>query len=521
MKEEGIPPFIAKHGHRLVLAAASLLVFCWYYPEIRWASIFYNDGVSHGAIIQGMDMAWARGGNITDFWMANINFGHALLRSYQFLFHLVIWVLHKTLLAPLSLSVCFNVCVTAMAMALPWCVYKGSRILGLLRSEAVIAAVGVIFLHERDGYGIGLTNFTFSGYGTYNQLFAMLFFPFTVGYAHRLLRTGKCWLPTSLLFSATFMAHILTGYFACLWIGIDMLIVLAGEREVAALKRVSVALAKFGALALLWTGHWVIPMAQDNLLQHKSEFEAAWKWTGHGAEKMLGDFANGSNMDADRFPILTILSGLGVLYCLAAWLPWLKTSRRLVKRNLSVQAVLWLLLTFGPLTWGPVLNVLPFAGALHWHRVFGATQFAFMLCVGMLLANLSGHFKFLRDSLQLSLALGSGACTLLLVPCLIERHNYFFNTNKYWIKDTYDKCHHAQSDGAPQWLQTHHESQGRRALRQRQPCRLLCHRTQYRRPARLRRQRRPFTIGSLLSKDPSGRRSCLSRHQACQALRRK
>ena len=450
MKDDELPPFITKHGHRLVLAITSLLILYWFWPEIRWSSIFYNDAVSHSAIIRGMDTAWSRGGNITDFWMGYINFGHAILRSYQFLFHVVIWAMHKTLLSMVSLPVCFNICITAMAMALPWCVYKGCRIMGLRRLEAVVAAVALIFLHERDGYGIGLTNFTYSGYGTYNQLFAMLFFPFTVGYAHRMLRSGKHWLATSLFFSATFMAHILTGYFACMWVAIDLIFVLASQRNMAAVKRVATALGKFAGLTLLWTGHWVIPMAQDGLYQHKSEFEAQWKWTGHGAEKMLADFANGQNLDADRFPILTILSALGVLYCLAAWIPRRKRGHSvpagphtLLKRYLSLQAVLWLLLTFGPMTWGPVLKLLPFADSLHWHRVIGGTQFAFMLCIGVLLAELlsrlghSPHMDFGSNSRQVQIAMATSACTLLLVPCLVERNYFFQNTNKYWLKDTY------------------------------------------------------------------------------------
>lgn len=443
--EDQLPAVVTRHVHHAVLAVASLIILHWLWPEYRFAAIFYNDAISHSAIIRGMDEAWKNGGNITDFWMGYINFGHALLRSYQFLFHLVVWVAHHTIFASLDLFHCFNACVILMAMALPWCMYKGLRIFGLSRGEALTASVAMILIHERDGYGIGLTNWTFSGYGTYNQLFAMLFFPFTIGYARRLLRTGKGALATSLAFSATVMSHILTGYFACLWILIDALMMFiseSGDRQ-GKIKQLARSTAKLCALCLLWTGHWIIPMAQDTILQHKSEFEAVWKWPGHGAEKMLNDFASGATLDADRFPSLTILSILGLLYGISLWIAWFrergnkaKTERDEVRREVALQSVLWILLSFGTTTWGRALEILPFSGTLHWHRFFAGAQFSLMLGIGILLAAIARRVDVMQG--RLSLGMFTAVITALVYPCFIERERFFWETNSFWLRDTYE-----------------------------------------------------------------------------------
>lgn len=453
-------------SHLVTLGIASAVIFYWFLPEIRLASLAYNDAVNHMAIIRMMDQVWARGGNVTDFWIPHINFGHALLRSYQFLMHLVIWVMHRTVLSGMDLMTCFNACITLMAVALPWTLYRGARLLGLDRFEATAAALAAALVHEANGYGIGLTNDTFSGYGTYNQLLATVFFPLAIGYAHRAIRApapatdaprplfGACVLPGALAFSATFMSHIMTGYFACIWIALDVLAALALERR--AWRPVAVSLLKAGGLILLFTGHWVIPMAADNLLQHKSHLELASKWLGPGTA-ILGPLLSGDVLDGGRAPVLTILGGLGLLVCATAFFarprggsPQSQAFARLAtRRMLAAQTLAWVGLSFGPETWGPLLGALPFSGSLHWHRTFAVTQIALALCAGVMVAAL---WRWINPAVVTARRAGRGAapparlnlwagvalCAALLFPCLWERQNYFYSVNTHWLHDTID-----------------------------------------------------------------------------------
>lgn len=390
-------------------------------------------------MIREMDRVWAAGGNITDFWMDYINFGHALFRSYQFLFHFIVWTIHKSVFAFMSLEKCFNTCVTLMAMALPWGFYKGARLLGLSRFESVLTAILAIFIHEKDGYGIGLTNYTYSGYGLYNQLLSTVFFPLTVGYSHRMLREYKTRdiILTSIFFSATFMSHILTGYMAWLWIAIDSCIVLISESSwkniVDRLKNLSSSLLKFGGLCLLLTAHWLIPMIQDTIYQHKSEFEMSEKWTGFGAERVLTDLLTGNILDADRVPVLTITATIGLVFCLAAWF---KKFRSALRRKLSLLTLIWIALSFGPLTWGSLLKVLPFSETLHWHRFIAGAQIALMFCSAIFL---SEFWKWLNPKSRLNAFAGVVLFATLFFVCSIERYAYFYRTNTYWLMNTFNE----------------------------------------------------------------------------------
>lgn len=426
---------IDEHWHWIALTAMSLTILRWFVPEIQHATIAYNDGVFHSAIIRGMDQAWEHGGNVLDFWMANVSFGHAFLRSYQFLMHLIIWVVHRLLLPWLSMEQSFALTVTAAAMSLPWAFYKGGRLLGMNRLEAVFTGFFSILVEEAGGYGVSLHNITYSGYGTYGHFFGVVFFVLAVGYVHQVLRTGKHVLAASLMFAATFMSSIICGYFLCFWMLFDFAMAVAMDRR--PLKAMLIALAKVGALILLWTGHWLIPMMQDGLLQYRSHYEWAIKWTGHGAQVIVKDLVTGNTLDCGRFPRLTIVAGLGVLVCLGAWIGrrGRAVDQKKLRRYLFVQAILWLLLSFGPATWGDLLTVLPFSSKMHWHRAFCFMEIAIIFCAGM---GAGAFWAWLSQECKKPAA-NVAACVSLaaaiFAPVLNDRETYFADTNVHWLKE--------------------------------------------------------------------------------------
>jgi hypothetical protein len=304
--------------------------------------------------------------------------------------------------------------------------------LGLDRFDAATAAVAFRLVNETAGYGIGLTNFTFSGHGTYSQLFALLFFPLAVGKAHRVWRGDSSVLSASLFFAAVVMSDILTGYMAALWISADALLLMVCG--LAPFRRLIGSAVRFLALSFLWTAHWVIPIVLDRLLQCHSAAEPAWKWTGMGAAAMISSLGKGELLDGGRFPVLTILAtaGLG-----AYLLPWCRPHLSRFRQSRSIlgfQALLWILLSFGPQTWGRVLSSLPFSGQLHWHRFFAGAQIALILCIGTgLRAAITAirliPGRFLPQSNHAAVLL----CAIVLIPCVHERSHFFHSTNILWL----------------------------------------------------------------------------------------
>ena len=415
-----------------MLSAASLAVLFWYWPEVRFPQTPINDGILHQLLIREMDSVYERGGNILDFWSESINFGHAFVRSYQFLMHLVFWACHRWLMSGLRLEQSFSILVTLTAMLIPWSVYLGARQLGLSTTEASASSIAAVLVHETAGYGIGLSNFTFAGYGTYTQLFALLFFPLALGWTHTAWHGRSSVVPASLLFSAVLMSHILTGFMAVLWIAVDGAFAVASG-SVRAHKLLKRAVL-FALLSLLWTGHWIIPMAQDHLLQRRSTAEPLWKWTGHGAFASLSSFGSGAMLDAGRLPVLTVLAGIGLVLCLASWFRSSAGDRDFFRRMLGVQVLVWVLISFGPQTWGRIVYAFPFAGQLHWHRFFAGAQVAMILCAGVGFESI----RKMAQALPRWPAPQNGAatlllCALLLIPCAFERSRYFHSTNAMWL----------------------------------------------------------------------------------------
>ncbi len=410
-----------------VLGAASVLVLYWFWLECRLSPLPINDAIMHLSILRRIDEVWARGGNIFDFWMYSPDFGHALFRSYQTLMYVVFWLAHKTLFAGMTLERSLNLCIALTAAALPWTMYKGARNYGLTALEATAAAVAVALVNESEGFGIGLSNFTFSGYGTYNQLFAAVFFPLAIGWSHQAIRTGKSVIAASLALAAALMSHILTGYMACIWIAADALLLAAMERK-KLYKPAWLLLQLFG-LTFLWTCHWIIPMAQDQLLQRHSNAEPGYKWLGHGATKMLGDLGGGAILDAGRLPVLTLVAGVGLLICILSWFS--RGDERTVdsRRRVGFQTLLWIAISFGPATWGPLLRVFPFSGQLHWHRFFAGTQMALVLCVGVGIGLVYRVLNGWIATPRLQARLMTLVCCALIFPCVKERSDYFYKTN--------------------------------------------------------------------------------------------
>ncbi len=427
-RREGSIPTTQRRAYGFLSALSGIILY-WFWPEIQFASIAFNDGIVHVGLVRKMDEVWANGGNVLDFWLPTIAMGHALIRSYQFLMHLSIWTLHRTIFFWMPLERCFNASIALLAASLPWTFFFGARLMGHTVLEAAATAVAAVLLREKEGYGIALGNATFSGYGTYTQLMGTILFPLAIGWSHQGVRRCRYAVRASVAFALCFMSNIMMGYLAFIWILIDA--ALAGVVDRIRWQRIVIHLITFGAWSLLWMAHWILPILKDRVYQHRSPFEKAYKWNGHGAQKMLHDYFTGLILDGDRFPALTLAACAGLAVCL--WAFWTQGGRNesdapRVRRNLAIQTVLWIGLSFGPATWGNIARVLPFSYTLHWHRFFAATQIAFTLCVGVWAGacwnwcNSPKRTRWARLSCY-CLAMG------LLFPCIAQMQVYYRQTN--------------------------------------------------------------------------------------------
>src|SRR5439155_3093874 len=97
---------------------------------------------------------------------------------------------------------------------------------------------------------------------------------------------------------------------------------------------------------------FLVPFLLDRAYLNRSVWEIPEKYSSYGLSGVLGALARGEIFDDGRFPSLTILVAVGVGLCL-----WRRRDERY--RIPLVLGAVWLVLYFGPATWGSALDLLP------------------------------------------------------------------------------------------------------------------------------------------------------------------
>jgi hypothetical protein len=202
--------------------------------------------------------------------------------------------------------------------------------------------------------------------------------PLAWGFSWRFVSQRRYLFGAVLTLALTIAFHFLTAYLA----GLSLIVwVLLRPRDI--IRRIGRAsLIGIGAiLATLWV---TLPLLVDSKWVAVNEFQVATFWTdSYGARKILGWLVTGRIYDNGRFPIVTLLVGIGLIVCLARFA---KDERA---RAVVGVWVLSLLLYFGRPTLGPVLNLLPGNGNLLFPRYIMGVQLSGLFLAGIALVSLA------------------------------------------------------------------------------------------------------------------------------------
>ncbi len=101
---------------------------------------------------------------------------------------------------------------------------------------------------------------------------------------------------------------------------------------------------------------------------------------GYGARQMLSWLIHGRLYDAGRFPIVTVLVGIGIVVCLYRW----RTS--VAGRALVTIWVVTLLMSFGRTTFGSLYDILPGSSDVFIRRFQMGVQLSGILLAGIAVA---------------------------------------------------------------------------------------------------------------------------------------
>ena len=418
-----VPPM--KAGTWILLALAIGFNLWTLRGEILPAT-YLNDSVVHVSMVD-----WARdriqlGHLPLDGWFPNLGLGSAHFHHYQSLPHIltglvaVIFGTKQTFAVVLYLLLCLW----------PLSVYWSARLLGWGPWPAAIAALVSPLLTSTPSYGYESGSYIWRGWGMWTQLWAMWLLPLSWALTWRAVAQRRSISLAALALSITVAFHFMTGYLAFLSVGVIVIIGLKDFRQ-RLLRGMLVLVAALAASA--WV---VVPVMIDSTWIIKDEFLVSIPFyhDSYGAPKALQWLWRGELYDGLRFPIVTILVGLGAIVCIARWR---RDERARVPLALLV---LGMLLFFGRPTLGPVLDLLPASEELFLHRYIIGVHMAGILLAGIGAAWI-GRFAFhiasrAAVSLRPSAVMGALMVVLVVVlwPAWRERAS-FAAQGDTWIRE--------------------------------------------------------------------------------------
>ena len=254
----------------------------------------------------------------------------------------------------------------------PLSVYWGGRLFGLGRWTAASAAAVSPFLASAAGIGYETKAYVWVGYGVWTQLWAAWTLPLAWGFTYRAVSSLRAALPAVLFVMLTVALHFETGYLAFVALVVWPFLVPSDLwRRLG--RALVVGVAALGASAwvivpLLDQSHW----AARNQVLGGTGLE-----NGYGARQMLSWLFSGQIYDAGRWPVVTVLVGVGLAVCIARW------RSSVAGRALVSIWVVTLLMTFGRTTFGSLYRVLPGSSDIFIRRFQMGLQLSGILLAGI------------------------------------------------------------------------------------------------------------------------------------------
>ncbi len=254
----------------------------------------------------------------------------------------------------------------------PFSVYWGGRLFGLGRWTAAAAAAVSPFLASAAGIGYETKAYVWVGYGVWTQLWAMWTLPLAWGFTYRALSSLRAALPAVFFVMLTVALHFETGYLAFVPLVVWPFLVPSDLWH-----RLGRALV-LGLASLLASAWVIVPLlAQSHWAARNQVLGGTGLENGYGARQVLSWLFTGNLYDAGRWPVVTILVGVGIAACIWHW----RTS--VAGRALVSIWVVTLLMTFGRTTFGSLYRIVPGSSDIFIRRFQMGVQLSGVLLAGI------------------------------------------------------------------------------------------------------------------------------------------
>ena len=340
----------------------------WIYRGDLAAVGFSNDAAMHEQMTVFASNTLSHWHFPMDRWMPNLNLGSPQFLHYQGTGATLVGLL-GILIGPLT---AFRWVLFLMMSLWPVAVYFSARIMRLPLVSALGAAMVSPFVFSVIGIGYEVKAYAWTGYGVWAQLCASFVLPFAWAWTIRACEDRRYTLRAVLCITLTCALHFETGYMAMIGIALAPLLTLTSFTT--RLKNAGVVLIG----ALIGTSWITVPLlinakwAAINTSQANTPFAL-----GYGASKNLAWLFGGNYFDYQRWPILTILAFVGLVATVVLW------RKEVANRGPLVFFSFIYLLSFGPKTWGSLIDVIPGHADIFFRRFMGPAQLAAMYLMGI------------------------------------------------------------------------------------------------------------------------------------------
>ncbi len=380
-----------------------------------------HDGVLHLLSIERAAAALAAWQDPTDVWLAPIALGFPLFHHYGHLSLVVPAILYRLALGLVPIVEIYNWTNYLLLSFFPLSIYWSMRRFDFPPLTAAFAAVAAPLIATKNLFGFDLASYSWRGWGMTPQLWGMFFLPMAVSQSYATLRDGRGYFAAVLLLAVTMLSHLIVGYIALGSIALFPLLPSSGQD----VRRRAVRLAIVAGLFLVVTAYFFVPFFLDSAYMNRGFWEQQWRFNSFGAGWVLGSLASGELFDFGRLPALTIMAGVGLAYSLWRW-------REERHRIVVALALLWLVMYFGRSTWGALIDLVPGARDLHFHRLIAGVHLAGILLIGIGLA-VPWRWVFTRRDPRFLLA-ALAITVFALYPAFRERAGYLSDNARMMAK---------------------------------------------------------------------------------------
>ncbi|OGK19094.1 hypothetical protein A2866_06645 [Candidatus Roizmanbacteria bacterium RIFCSPHIGHO2_01_FULL_39_8] len=349
---------------------------------------------------------------LLDSWQERWAEGFALSSYYSHLPQAVIGLISiGSNLNPYELFVWIR---TLLLIFLPIMFFWGATVLGLSGLTSLLVALFSQAIFTNGLYGIDVSSFLWRGWGLSSQLMALFFMPPAFAYAMKYLQEKKA-LSRAVLFNFI-LAQSHFGMFSLLLLGYGLYLpyrlsvmilqelsldYLKGQRsKIKAIAQILnpqkiiyeiiIPWVKFIFLTLFSLSYFIVPFFLQSDFRNYSIWDPIWKFDSWGLKQAIVWFLNGDLFDYGRFPVISIVVILGVLWGIGKIGEKGKETidkryeirDSLITSTSSVQAGFmsflfgfYFLLFSGKTTLGNLINLIPGMAEYHQHRTIVMVQF--------------------------------------------------------------------------------------------------------------------------------------------------